>query len=467
MAAAALALVCFSAKAAAPASDTPADYGYSLPVSVTGGGVAALRLPPAVYLHAASSDLSDLRLFDRLGNKLPFALRQPAAQARTNRQQWPVAVFPVTGTVKPATAADSGGLDIRTGSDGRLLSVNSRPASGAEGSDKTALSSLILEVRAEEAAPLIGALHFSLPPDTRSYNAQVWLDVSDDLKQWEAIGPAALNWLVNSDTQTLSNDSITFAPRSFRYARLSWKEGAPLLFAGIRAESVSRDDVAAPTEQLLLPALPGQLGQDLVYNGAVAIPVEKIGLQFTEQNVVLPSLLGRYREAPVRQVGDSAGPRFEPLLRTTFYQITQAGQRRDSGDLPVSTLHVAQWVLRPEAGAAGKPALRLTWTPASVIFLANGNAPYTLAFGRAAASPGALALEQVAPGFKPAELLTLEQAKVGALTEHRPVPAEQADGLSPTLRLAALWGVLLLGLAVLGFFVWRLVRQMRDGDQAP
>ncbi|MEC5159576.1 MULTISPECIES: DUF3999 family protein [unclassified Janthinobacterium] len=456
------------AGAAAP-SDTPADYPHSLPLSVSGtGGVVAFRLPQSVYLRAATPDLRDLRLFDKDGNKLAFALQRPPAQARTSRSELPARIFPVTGARGDAQGDDAGGLDIRTGSDGRLLSVT-RAARAGEVPGKAELSSLVLDIGQTDAA--VNALRFRLPAGTASYHAQVWLEVSDDLKRWEPIGAAALDWLVNSDTQTLANDRIEFEARRLRYARLSWREGAPLLFAGISAESISQTDIAPHAERLVLQAAPGKVGQDLVYKGAVAIPVEKIGLQFSEPNVVLPSVLGRYHELPGRQLGQPSTLSFEPLVRATFYQITQAGRTRSSGDMAVAPLHNAQWVLRPLNGAGGKPALRLVWSPSSVVFLANGKPPYTLAFGRADAAAAAVELEQVAPGFSQGELQTLEQAQAGPLASRQPdsaAPAVAAGAArAAQLRLAALWAVLLLGVGVLGFFAWRLIKQMNDQDKAP
>ncbi|MDC8759063.1 DUF3999 family protein [Janthinobacterium fluminis] len=460
------------AAAAKPDSDTPADYTHSLPLSVSGkAGVVAYRLPQAVYLHASSSELDDVRLFDRQGSKLAFALRRPPAQARTSRRDLPVSIFPVAGGQPDTGAGDeAGGLDIRTGADGRLLSVT-RSARGGATASKPGLGSLVLDIGAagKDPAAAVGALRFRLPAGTGNYNAQVWLEVSDDLKRWDALGAASLNWLVNSDTQTLANDRIEFEPRRFRYARLSWREGAPLLFAGISAESLSQTEVAAPTEQLLLQPAPGQLPQDLVYRGAAAIPVEKVGLQFAEQNIVLPAVLGRYREVPSRQLGQPSTLAFEPLLRTTFYQITQAGQRRGAADLAMAQQHAAQWVLRPDAASGARPALRLVWSPSSLVFLANGMGPYTLAFGRAGAHRAAIALEQVAPGFSEAELLNLEQARAGPLAANpaaAAAPGGEADRAAQ-LRLAALWGALLLGVAVLGFFAWRLLRQMQAQDRTP
>lgn len=256
-----------AAAPAAPASDTPADYSHSLPLSAGGkGGVTALRLPPAVYLHARSADLSDLRLFDRDGNKLAFALQAAPVLARTGRQELAVTIFPVPGAAAAAARDEGGGLDIRTGPDGRLLSVTRVGAEPARGRAEAPgrLAGLVLEVgpgaqdgAQSDAHPLIDALRFSLPAGVGAYQARVRLEASDDLKRWYELGSAELSWLVNRDTQTLANDRIELPASSFRYARLSWEDGAPLLFSRISAEAVTRTEIAAPTDTLLLPSAPG------------------------------------------------------------------------------------------------------------------------------------------------------------------------------------------------------------------
>lgn len=286
------------------------------------------------------------------------------------------------------------------------------------------------------------------------------------MKRWDTVGAAELNWLVNHDAQLLSIDRLEFDPRRFRYARLSWRGGTPLRFATITAEQAVRTDAAPAGEQLLLQATVGRRPQDLVYSVPPAIAPLKAGLQLSEANVVLGGVLGVYRELPARQAGQGPAWRFDPLVSSTFYRITQDGQVRGSGDLPVPQVHATQWVLRTEAPTASRPALRLSWLPATLVFLANGNGPYTLAVGRERATPAARGIDQVAPGFSAAELATLEQATAG--------PAKRQEGGGPKDAVAALdaatsaqrrmivlWGVLLLGVAVLGFMVWRLLRPSR------
>lgn len=470
-------LICCSllvsgAALAAPGQDRPQDYRWSIALTPQpGAGLSRLSVPTDVYLHARSASLADVRLFDSTGKPLAFALTAPPAQSRTQRDTLAMRIFPVTG--KNIGYYELDNVDIRTGNDGRLLSVTARGSGTPDAAP--GLQGLILDAGPPAKDSRIGALHFTLPPGTDNYNAQVLLEVSDDLKQWDAIATTTLNWLRNSDTQTLANDRIEFAPRAFRYARLSWQYGDPITFAGIAAQQVSVTAVASPRATITLKGTTGKDVDERLYATPIAIPADSIGLQLAEGNTSMPVTLGVYHpasEAPRQRL--HLGPRaratqaadFEPLLNTTFYRINMDGKERVSGDLAMPVVQTAQWVLRPQYHSGTNPnlnsVLRLGWTPASLVFLASGKGPYQLVFGRNGATPAALPLSQVAPGFTQEELLALPvatAARVVALTSEAPIE-KTPDGAG--LRLAALWAALLLGVAVLGFFAWRLLTQMKE-----
>ncbi|MCA1860792.1 DUF3999 domain-containing protein [Janthinobacterium sp. HSC-3S05] len=470
-------LICCSllvagAALAAPGQDRPQDYAWSMPIhSPAGAGVVQLTLPREVYLHASSANLADVRLFDADGKRLAYALGAPPAQSATQRTAIPVRIFPVTGA--PATGDGLQGIDIRTADDGRLLSVSTRAGTAAA---MAALQALILDLGRQTQDKRIAALRFTPPPRTDNYSAQVLLEVSDDLKQWDAIGTTTLNWLSNSDTQTLANDSIAFAPRAFRYARLSWQAGEPLAFAAITAQAVSETDIAPPRASIVLQGLPGKQANEWRYATPLAIPADSIALQLTHNNVVLPVTLGVYRQSSYvprhrlhlrHQARPAQGAYFDPLLSTTFYRIGLDGKERVSGDLAMPVTQTNEWVLQTSTEhpvpAANVPSLRLGWTPATVVFLASGKPPYQLAFGNSNAAAVAQPLAQVAPGFRADELLALKTASAGPLKPNGGVeaPAPVTKDGAPW-RLAALWAALLLGVAVLGFFAWRLLSQMKE-----
>lgn len=439
--------------AAASRADSPDQYANTMPVGVSGRqAVVQLRVPREVYLEARSKDLRDLRLFDAAGMPMPFALVDRMRQDRVSRSTAPVAIFPVRGPGGAGRLPD--GLQIRTRDDGTVISVTA-PAARSAGDE---LASLVLDMRPRDGAA-VAALALTLPPGTGNYSARLVLETSDDLQRWTPLAEASVSWLVNRQGASVEQHRIEFAPRPFRYARLAWLEGKPVEFAAITADYVMEIRAPEQWDSLVLRAAAGRTGDDLVYAAPVAIPVEAVGLVFHGENAVLPAVLGQYREAP-------GGAGLREVARATFYQLTQNGERRVSGDVEVPRTHANQWVLRPQAKVVPPPELRLRWKPAAIVFVAGGKGPYTLAFGRDGAQAGDLPLDQVAPGFSPGEVAALEQARAGAPV--RQLGPAGAAGMVPAaiLRNSAfwLWALLLCGVAALAAMAWRLARQLKDGS---
>lgn len=453
-------LLALGPAAAASPSDRPGDYAQLIPLSISGKhAVVRLALPRAVYVGARSHDLRDLRLFDAAGTPLPFALIEQVRETQESRSSAPVSIFPVRG--QSGNSRLPNGLEIRTGSDGAVISVtaSSRPSPG------DTLVSLVLDMQsASRTATPVAALALTLPPGMTNYNAELALDVSDDLQDWEELAVASVSWLVNSQGASVQKNRIAFAPRAFRFARLRWIEGTPVEFAAVSAELVARHRTQERWESLVIQPSAGTPETDLVYAAPIGLPVTSLGLALQGQNIVMPVLVGQYRKTLDNAPGSTASVRLHPVVKTTFFQLTQNGQRRVSGDVPVPLTHATQWVVRPQTALPERPGLRLRWKPASIVFVAGGRPPYTLAFGRDGVKSSQVPIGQVAPGFSMQELAMLEQAKPsGPVLQHAIGPGASAADKAST-RVFWLWGLLVAGVAVLAFMAWSLSRQMKNGS---
>ncbi len=477
--------IALAAHAAPPSdadkSDVPADYAFSLPVQISGKqGVVSLRLPQAVYLNAQTARLDDLRVFDAKGVAQPFALQRPKAEAQTQRSFHRVSVFPIRS--RASVSSDSGiELDIRTGADGKVISVRTNGESAGGNDDQAAadgpLSGLVLDFGPPVPATStdgekIAALRFVPPPETTNYNAEVWLEISKDLKTWETVGAADIGWLTNVDAQTLANDRLEFAPinpQTHRYARLTWRKGDPVVFQTIEAERIAVHPGEAQRETLWIQPTAGKIGSDLSYSASIALPVDQVTLRLSEPNIVFPMTLGRYVERPSRVTGRKSEWAFQPMFRSTFYQIEQNEQTRRSGPLTIGLTQLTEWIIRPQnAATTAKPELGLSWQADTLVFLAGGTSPYRLYFGRADAASGSQPLAQVAPGFSEDELKRLEMASLGDLQKTDGVAGETAAERASKAahnRQLALWGLLLVGVLVLAGMTWRLILQMKAKAQ--
>lgn len=459
----------------APKTDKPSDYAFSVPLQISGKqGVVGVKLPQAVYLNAATARLDDVRIFDANGVAQPYSLQRPQAETSSLRTMQAVSVFPIRSAAAPD--ADAGiELDIRTGGDGRVISVRTNgdmPAGTGNASDR--ISGLILDfgttdADAETVGERISGLQFAASENRPNYNAEVWLEVSKDLKHWETIGAADIGWLTNDSAQTLSSDRLEFPPftlQTYRYARLTWRKGDPVEFPAIKAEHLSVTQTEAERETVWIQPVAGKIGNDLAYPAAIALPIDQVTLQLSEPNVVFPMTLGQYVERPSRVTGKKTEWAFQPLVRSTFYQIDQDGETRRSRPLTIGLAHQSEWIIRPQnASATARPALGLSWQPDTLVFLAGGSAPYRLYFGRRDAAPASQPLAQVAPGFTAGELKQLELAATGDVQAINAgiageTAAELAEKAARNRRLA-LWGLLILGVAILAGMAWRLIQQMK------
>jgi hypothetical protein len=131
--------------------------------------------------------------------------------------------------------------------------------------------------------------------------------------------------------------------------------------------------------------------------------------------------------------------------------------------------HASEWIVRPQADVSERPALRLGWTPASMVFVAGGRPPYTLAFGRTGVRPARVGLHQVAPGFSVGELAGLVAARPGNLVQQRP-PGQAMDAVASSSsgnKRGWLWALLVGGVVALGAMAWHLFRQLKSGAQRP
>ncbi|WP_332879420.1 DUF3999 family protein [Massilia sp. S19_KUP03_FR1] len=457
------------AKGALPAApraraDGPAFYSHTMSVSfATTGVLVQLQVPKDVYLHARSAQLDDLRLYDRQGRPVAFAVRPPASGKSGKRLATPVKLFALAGGSDPAAPL----LSIRTRPDGSLQSVETGP--GKPGQD------LIGGVLVDLGPPrpgsgAVSALVFAAPADQANYSAQLGIEASDDLQEWTQIAYGQVDWLSNANSDTVSNNRIAFEPTASRYLRVRWRGGNPSMFAGADAEREDMQAPAAPPESILVDARPGLFPGDLAYPIGPAVPLEAVGFKIAEPGLVMPSVVGRYEEvAQVATVPGAAKQRrwhFVPVLRTTFYSILQNGKVRVPQDLSLAGMSLEQIVIRPTTPIDVRPQLRIGWTPGTLIFSTRQPGPYVLAVGRQEVAGAQAPLADVAPGYGNADLLALEAASVGPASLQRVADdgpsAAQRAGMSAGQRSAILWGFLVLGVGVVALLCWKMAGQLRS-----
>jgi hypothetical protein len=104
--------------------------------------------------------------------------------------------------------------------------------------------------------------------------------------------------------------------------------------------------------------------------------------------------------------------------------------------------------------------LELGWLPGQLVFMAQGDGPYSLAYGRAGLEPTRSQVAQLLKAVEPVSGGTLiEAARTGTQT----VLAGTAALLPKTelpWRVWLLWAGLIAGVLAVGAMAWKLFREM-------
>ena len=104
--------------------------------------------------------------------------------------------------------------------------------------------------------------------------------------------------------------------------------------------------------------------------------------------------------------------------------------------------------------------MEVQWKPAQLVFVARGDAPFSLAFGKPEATSAALPVSTLIPRYERLAELRLPQATLGEVASGPPPTRfDRLVGQINTRRVV-LWAILLAGVAGLGYMAWRLSKGM-------
>ena len=152
------------------------------------------------------------------------------------------------------------------------------------------------------------------------------------------------------------------------------------------------------------------------------------------------------------------------------YNLQAGEENRESPPIAIYRNTHRYWRMTVDDNGAGAlvetPSLRFGWIPARLLFVTQGQPPYTLAFGNGAVEPA---------GFSARELFQPMSADFAAIKDMPLASTGELATLGGKKRLErtrevkwqqfALWGSMILGVLVLGTLAVRLLRSLPEDNQ--
>jgi hypothetical protein len=281
------------------------------------------------------------------------------------------------------------------------------------------------------------------------------IEASDDLQHWQAWGEGQVARLTFSD-ERIEQHEVTLPGQSARYLRLLWDAptSAPILTS---AQLKSSDPRNVPLPLVWSQALVGSSTKSGEYTWQLpmGLNVERVQVELKQPNSLAPVTLAGRRESSLP---------WQTLSNGLLYRLTQNGQDVVQNELQLYGQTVQQLKLSVDERGGGlgeqAPSLKYAVRATQVIFLARGDAPYSLALGNPTVKTANLPLSTLIPDFKPEKLATLGKATVqGELVATQAAPATTTAVAETNWKKIGLWAVLLVSVVFLGMMAASLLRK--------
>lgn len=417
--------------------------------------VIELPLPDSVYTTVMHWDLADVRVFNAQGIAVPHAFcPAPSANGALQTRELPL----YAATAAGQTSHDDTSVIFTTG-DGTQLKVtadnDAQLRSGA---------SYVVDTRGIEQP--LHALQLDWSSQREATETSLRVLASDDLAHWQTLVASAklLRAKAPQDAgaatpQQLEQQRIALPAGHYQYVRLEpVAPNADLAITRAHAEYLIP---AAPPEPKWFSAGAPHADDDsdaLLYESDHRVPVSYLR--------VLPSTVNSRLHLTVQSRAQSSAP-WQTQWSGEIYSLRDNGQERASGPVKISPTSSPYWRLQFEGEPpASAPHFDLGYLPLRLRFLAQGNGPYTLAYGsNRAISANATPCDGLLAGSASPD----KHDMIGAaeLGETKTLAGATVLGTARELpmRKLVLWGVLLAGVAAVAATAISLLRKKRRKEE--
>jgi hypothetical protein len=406
-----------------------------------------VKLPAEVYKTLVRRDMGDMRVFNANEERVPHTLRKPEhkeiIEARVS-----LPYYPLYGNNNDVSA---GKPELQIADDGAIVSL--RELDNGLVTENAHIQNYVIDV--SKIAKNINELEFELTGAGDNYVKKFTIEHSGDLNKWRGlINNASLTRLQYGDHQ-LQTSRVALPQHTNRYLRFKWQDATGgIQLSAVYAILKNTEDREKPVWQSRKGELVDIEQQIYEFDLGGAFPVEQFNIDLPDGNTLIEAeLLSR------SDTDASWGRRYQGL----FYNLLVQGNKIENEVYSLPTLAHRYWQLKIRSDdGMGKnpPRFRFGWSGHSLVFLARGPGPFTLAYGSGKAEPAkrpVAALLNVLDNSPQADFIgktypgrSLELSGEAAKDKHFDISWQRS----------ILWIVLAGGVFLLGFMAFRLLRQM-------
>ena len=417
--------------------------GMSLETT-TANAVYRLSIPVSVY-KSTRADLADLRVYNANNQAVPHAIIRQTPQQTRISSTLPHYLFESSS---PQT--DNLRLTLNQTADTTQLNIQTSPLPA------TSAPKFLLIDASNTSAPLTELL-FEWG-DAQEFMVRVTLDSSDDLLSWRPVTAGVLARLQQQGF-LLEQNRLRFAATSAKYYRLrldSSEQTAQALPVITHVSTVQFTESSVGDSVRVQPGLLATTERDgmttFVYDQQARLPVRSIRVQLAERNTFMNATL---------TASDLPDGPYQPWFNGSLYDLTYDNERLQSPDISLPDVRSRYWQLGSQTTTQA-PQLEFMVVPDTLVFIAQGEGPFSLAFGHASAPDVSVASHEVLAVLPSGVSLdTLPLAISGEISDLAGDAALQAPK-DPQYLQYALWTLLLAAVGVLAWMALSLLKRLPE-----
>lgn len=412
------------------------------------GALFSLTIPDYVYQSVTRPDLGDLRVFNGSENAVPHSLRRSEQQLTQRLEDRDLPFFPLDEKLVQTPATLS--LEVITKTDGSIVRLQNRSGGAFKN-----VRSFLIDCSGLLQSP--EALLLSWPENTEGFVLNAKVLYGSDLAHWKTLVEETSLSNLHYGNHTLIQQQIDLPFHHAKYLRIDLPVGSSMSLSSITAR-FPETKLETPRESVTIPARSFDAGnRTYMFDTHAYYPADRLQVNLPQRNT-----LAGVRISATNDTLGAWHERFSGLV----YDLRIDGTHLQQNAIRFSPIAYRYWrITLAEKDASfgqGMPELRIHWLPNQLVFVAQGDGPFILAYGSVAAAAAETPLEKLLHGGTLSSNSDL--IKAAHLGEAITLGGPSALVLTREFnwRTWLLWSILGVSVLLLGWMAVRLFRQMNS-----
>ncbi len=423
----------------------PDNFAFNSTLSPATNSLREVTLSTKILEAMQRRDFGDLRVFNAQGQEVPHQFSTAITKDKTLEKA--LNFYPFSRE----QAADPAGIRIQ------ILQKNTNQSINIVNGKQQSYSSREYQYIAENKnnKQSLCKLSFNWDQPRPNMILPIKIEGSDNLQNWSTLNNSVNISKLDYAGSQLVRSGVSITCSKHDYLRLTWLKPEQ----GLKLNSITAI-YKQPQESVLQQKNIGRPnnGDDnhWYFKTDIAAPI-------TQLELIAPTDGLLYKGRLYSRPDDSSEWRYRQSI--TQYRLKISETRLSSDPLKLSATSDNCWKIELDTDNqftnAQLPDIKLGWQQQKLVFLAQGEAPFTLAYGNPEILPASSnGISQLIRTLQDAgetpEKVTLEESvsntKVAKLEKNIP------------WKVVGLWVFLILGTAVLGYMAYHLFQQMNKGN---